>query len=69
MSVWRWLSTPAEPRAIYALLCGLGTGLLMLVSAPIWIGANIIAIGVVGGVCGGASSILVKVLMERRNAR
>ena len=65
MNLWRWLSTPAEPKGQYALLTGIGTGALMLISIPLWSGGGIAETGIAGGICGATAATVSKLWMER----
>ncbi|SHH77107.1 hypothetical protein [Marivita hallyeonensis] len=66
MTLWQWLSTPAEPKGRYAILTGILTLVVMMLSMPLWADGTILALAIAGGVSGGVAGILVKLWMERR---
>ncbi|MFP7672849.1 hypothetical protein ACG74X_05770 [Marivita sp. S0852] len=66
MSAWKWLSTPSEPKGTYALLTGLGTFVLMIVSSPLWADHGFFGALVAGGTSGFLGGVLAKLWMERR---
>lgn len=62
--MWKWWTTPAEPRERFILLTGVSTAGLMLISSALWEGESIWIVGLAGGICALLSGAGVKLLME-----
>jgi hypothetical protein len=63
----RWLITPGEPRAPWAIMTALMTFGLMTVTSPLWQAGGPIVAAIAAVFAVGLSSVLSKIVLETRN--
>lgn len=63
--MWRWLTTPAEPRGRYGVYVSVVTFALLLMSQPLWFDRGVLAIVPAACIAALLAVVTVKLAMER----